>query len=136
MSLESHSEVTELRHALDDAHAEVVRLRDVCDGLVQSNQQVEADSVRILNELEGFSERLAKCEAEMRDLSNARNRLDIIIEQLRGEARRSQMEIESLSMSLDAAHAERIAMQRSLSWRITLPLRRLGLLLSYRGTQR
>lgn len=136
MSLESHSEIGQLRQALDDAQAEVIRLRAVCDSLVQSNQQVEADSVRILNELEGFSERLAKAEAEVRDLSNARNGLDSSIEQLWGEARRSRMEMESLRMSLDAAQAERTAIEQSLSWRITSPLRRLGLLLAYRGTQR
>lgn len=134
-SLESRSEGTQLRQALNDAHAEVVQLRAVCDGLVESRQQVEADSTRILNEFEVFSGRLAHVEAELRDLSNDRNRLESNIEQLWGEARRSQTEIESLRMSLDAAHAERTAIQQSLSWKITSPLRRLGLLLAYRGAQ-
>jgi hypothetical protein len=38
-------------------------------------------------------------------------------------------------MNLEAAHAERTAIQQSLSWKITSPLRVLGLLLAYRGHQ-
>ena len=176
--LESRSEITQLRQALDEAQAELVRLRTACDDLVELRQQPEAgltqvpgqdrvqvehrrevageqarlrddknevgaqlhwrdepDSTQIIKGLEFFSQHLGQAETEVRALSNDRTRLESSIEQLWAEARRSRAELESLRMNLEAAHAERTAIQQSLSWKITSPLRVLGLLLAYRGHQ-
>lgn len=91
------------------------------------------DHARTTKELLFFSSHLGQAEAEVRALSNDRTRLESSIERLWVEARRSQAELESLRMNFEAAHAQRTALQQSLSWKITSPLRILGQLLTYRG---
>jgi len=108
--------------------AELTLLRAKCHACAQLRRQSQAEIARLRAEVESFSERLAKSEAEMLTIANRRRQIESELDHLRAEALQTPSELEAMRTIHDAVLFQHAEIRSSLSWRITAPLRRIALL--------